>query len=44
MFIADDSGRAVGFVQLYPSFSSVSAAPIYLLNDLFAAARFWCFA
>ncbi len=33
------SGRPspVGFVQLYPSFSSVSAARIYVLNDLFVA-------
>lgn len=28
-------GTAVGFVQLYPSFSSVRAARIYILNDLF---------
>ena len=28
-------GGAVGFVQLYPSFSSVRAAPIYILSDLF---------
>ncbi len=26
---------AVGFTQLYPSFSSASARPIYILNDLF---------
>ena len=26
---------AVGFVQMYPSFSSVRAARIYILNDLF---------
>ena len=26
-----------GFVQLYPSFSSMSAARIYVLNDLFVA-------
>jgi ribosomal protein S18 acetylase RimI-like enzyme len=30
-------GTAVGFVQLYPSFSSVRAAPVYILNDLFVA-------
>lgn len=29
------NGELAGFVQLYPSFSSVSAAPIYVLNDLF---------
>lgn len=31
-------GNAAGFVQLYPSFSSVSAARIWILNDLFVAA------
>jgi ribosomal protein S18 acetylase RimI-like enzyme len=30
-------GTAIGFVQLFPSFSSVRAAPIYILNDLFVA-------
>ena len=30
-----DSGVALGFVQLFPSFSSVRAARIYILNDLF---------
>ena len=30
-------GEAVGFTQLYPSFSSVSAARIFILNDLFVA-------
>jgi ribosomal protein S18 acetylase RimI-like enzyme len=28
-------GAAIGFVQLFPTFSSVLAAPIYLLSDLF---------
>ena len=28
-------GSAVGFTQLFPSFSSVSAARIFVLNDLF---------
>lgn len=28
---------AIGFVQLFPSFCSVRAAPIYILNDLFVA-------
>ncbi len=27
--------ECLGFVQLYPSFSSVSAKPIWILNDLF---------
>ena len=29
------NGSAVGFTQLFPSFSSVSAARILILNDLF---------
>lgn len=35
LFIAETDGRALGFTQLYPSFSSVSMAPIFILNDLF---------
>jgi GNAT superfamily N-acetyltransferase len=30
-----NDGSAVGFTQLFPSFSSVSAARIFVLNDLF---------
>jgi GNAT superfamily N-acetyltransferase len=30
-------GTGVGFVQLFPSFSSVSLKPIWILNDLFVA-------
>lgn len=30
-----EGGRALGFTQLYPSFSSVSMKPIWILNDLF---------
>ncbi len=33
----DDNGSALGFTQLYPSFSSALARPIYILNDLFVA-------
>jgi len=29
------SGEALGFVQLYPSFSSVAAQRIWILNDLY---------
>jgi ribosomal protein S18 acetylase RimI-like enzyme len=32
-----EGGRALGFTQLYPSFSSVSMRPIWILNDLFVA-------
>ncbi|WP_430388519.1 N-acetyltransferase family protein [Dyella sp. 20L07] len=35
----DESGEGVGFVQLYPLFSSVRAARTYLLNDLFVASQ-----
>ncbi len=36
IFIAEGSGvDALGFAQLYPSLSSVSAARIFVLNDLF---------
>lgn len=36
-FVRDTANRALGFTQLYPSFSSVSTAPIWILNDLFVA-------
>ncbi len=36
IFIAlDDDGAALGFTQLYPIFSSVSAQHIYVLNDIY---------
>ena len=40
VFLAVDagSGAGLGFVQLYPSFSSVAARRIWILNDLFVAA------
>lgn len=38
LFIAHDGVDPVGFVQLYPSFSSVSLGRIYILNDLFVSA------
>ncbi len=38
IFLArDGKGAAVGFAQLYPSFSSGSLAQIFILNDLFVA-------
>ncbi|HJR13346.1 MAG TPA: GNAT family N-acetyltransferase [Rhodanobacteraceae bacterium] len=38
IFIARDAaGEAMGFTQLYPAFSSVSARRIWILNDLFVA-------
>lgn len=36
IFLAvDDSGRGLGFTQLYPSFSSVSMKRLWILNDLY---------
>jgi GNAT superfamily N-acetyltransferase len=36
LFLATDpAGRPLGFTQLYPSFSSVSLARVFILNDLF---------
>jgi len=35
VFIAEERENAVGFTQLYPSFSSVSMARTFVLNDLF---------
>lgn len=39
LFIALEGGNPVGFTQLYPSFSSVSLARTFVLNDLFVNAR-----
>lgn len=35
IFVAEDSAGVLGFCQLYPSFCSVQAAPIFTLYDLF---------
>ncbi|WP_313890860.1 GNAT family N-acetyltransferase [Psychrobacillus sp.] len=35
IFIAYEGDSAVGFVQLYPSFSSVSMKRLWILNDLY---------
>ena len=37
IFVAKDKAESVGFVQLYPSYSSVSMKPIWILNDLFVS-------
>ena len=37
LFIAHEAGVAVGFAQLYPSFSSASLARTFILNDLFVS-------
>ncbi len=35
IFLALDGGKGVGFVQLYPCFSSTAMKPMWILNDLF---------
>ena len=37
VLLAWDGAEAFGFTQLYPSFSSLSMARIFILNDLFVA-------
>lgn len=37
LFLAREDHVAIGFAQLYPSFSSVSLARTFILNDLFVA-------
>ena len=37
LFLARLNGEPAGFAQLYPSFSSVSLARTFILNDLFVA-------
>ncbi len=40
VFIARENSEIAGFIQLYPSFSSVGMEPIWILNDLFVAHNF----
>jgi GNAT superfamily N-acetyltransferase len=35
IFLGEVQGRAAGFAQLYPSFSSTALARVFILNDLF---------
>lgn len=37
IFMARRHGAAIGFIQLYPSWSSVRLRPIWIVNDLFVA-------
>jgi GNAT superfamily N-acetyltransferase len=37
VFAVTEGEHALGFTQLYPSFSSVSMKPLWVLNDLFVA-------
>src|SRR5687768_51206 len=38
VFLAVENGRAIGFTQLYPIFSSVGMGKSWLLNDLYVEA------
>lgn len=40
ILLARVGGEAAGFTQIYPSFSSVRRAPIWVLNDLFVDPSF----
>lgn len=40
LFMAKMGGEPAGFVQLYPTFSSVSMERSWILNDLFVASTF----
>jgi ribosomal protein S18 acetylase RimI-like enzyme len=37
LLLAEDDGRSCGFTQLYPMFSSVRTARLWILNDLYVA-------
>lgn len=39
VFVAIDNNEFAGFIQLYPSFTSVGMKRIWILNDLFVAAE-----
>lgn len=39
IFVAHSQDKAIGFVQLYPSFCSVDAVRIYILYDLYVDAN-----
>ena len=40
IFVASEAGRLMGFVQLYPAFSSTVMQKMWILNDLFVAPEF----
>ncbi len=35
LLVATDEGKIVGFAQLYPTWSSISMSPAWVLNDLY---------
>jgi ribosomal protein S18 acetylase RimI-like enzyme len=40
VFVAEEDDTLVGFVQCYPTFSTVSLSEIWLLNDLFVDPKY----
>ena len=40
IFLAKDHDQAAGFVQLYPSFTSLGMKRLWVLNDLYVAPEF----
>lgn len=40
IFMAYEAGIAIGFTQLYTTFSSVSMQPFYVLNDLYVGKEY----
>lgn len=40
IFFVLDTDQGIGFTQLYPTFSSVSMEPFYILNDLYVVPEF----
>lgn len=40
IFLVLDDDRPVGFTQLYPSFSSLSLKPVWILNDLYVEEQY----
>jgi ribosomal protein S18 acetylase RimI-like enzyme len=39
IFLATENNTALGFLQLYPSFTSVGMAPTFVLNDLYVSSN-----
>ncbi|MFF8593341.1 GNAT family N-acetyltransferase [Streptomyces sp. NPDC015220] len=39
LLLAETDARAVGFAQVYPTFSSLSMRPVWTLNDLYVRAE-----
>ncbi|WP_196138664.1 GNAT family N-acetyltransferase [Aliikangiella sp. G2MR2-5] len=42
LFVAKSEGKLAGFVQIYPSFSSVAMQKVWILNDLFVSREYRC--